>query len=203
MAKLESSFKNMVIALFGVTLIASASLGLVNDATIEPIAKAELEKQTNAIAAVLPQFESLGTAYKILPADGKDSIQIFPALNAEGEVISNAIKTYTYKGFSGYIEIMVGIDNSGAISGFQVLKHAETPGLGSKMDSWFSNTSKPAQSILGKVLSEGELSVSKDGGSIDAITAATISSRAFLDAVNRAYKTVNESGKTAQNEEGE
>jgi electron transport complex protein RnfG len=64
MAKLESSFKNMVIALFGVTLIASAALGLVNDATIEPIAKAEMEKQTNAIAAVLTEFDSLGIAFQ-------------------------------------------------------------------------------------------------------------------------------------------
>ncbi|MDA3929712.1 MAG: RnfABCDGE type electron transport complex subunit G [Prolixibacteraceae bacterium] len=200
MAKLESSFKNMVIALFGVTLIASAALGLVNDATIEPIAKAEMEKQTNAIAAVLTEFDSLGIAYKFLPSEGKDSIQIFPALNAEGEIISNAIKSYTYKGFSGYIEVMVGISNDGIISGYQVLKHAETPGLGSKMGLWFSNAEKPNQNVIGKSMSAGSLSVSKDGGSIDAITAATISSRAFLDAVNRAYSTINESGISTQKE---
>lgn len=191
MAKLTSSFKNMVIALFGVTLIASASLGLVNDVTRAPIAKAELEKQTKAIAAVLPEFEQLGTAYKVLPGDGKDSIEIFPAFDINGQLIASAVKTYTYDGFSGYIEVMVGIDNSGKLSGFRVLKHAETPGLGSKMDSWFSNTEKPGQNVVGRSLNEGALRVSNDGGSVDAITAATITSRAFLSAVNRAYEALN------------
>jgi electron transport complex protein RnfG len=95
---------------------------------------------------------------------------------------------------------MVGISNDGIISGYQVLKHAETPGLGSKMGLWFSNAEKPNQNVIGKSMSAGSLSVSKDGGSIDAITAATISSRAFLDAVNRAYSTINESGISTQKE---
>ncbi|MFA9390436.1 MAG: RnfABCDGE type electron transport complex subunit G [Prolixibacteraceae bacterium] len=200
MAKLESSFKNMLISLAGVTLIASATLGLVNDATIKPIAKAEQEKQTKAIAAVLPEFDHLANPMKVLPADGKDSIIIFQGLNAENEVIGSAVKSYTYKGFSGYIEVMVGLDKSGIVSGYQVLKHAETPGLGAKMGIWFNNVDKPAQNVIGRSLVNGTLSVSKDGGSVDAITAATISSRAFLDAVNRAYTVVNNSGDSAQKE---
>lgn len=191
MAKPQSTFKNMVIALFGVTLIASTSLGLVYDVTKAPIAKAETDKQTNAIAAVLPPFEKLGEPYKLLPDDGKDSIEVFPALDKENNEVAKAIKTYTYKGFSGYIELMVGIDKEGVISGFRVLKHAETPGLGSKMDEWFSNSEKPSQNLIGLKLGNESLKVSKDGGSIDAITAATISSRAFLDAVNRANATAN------------
>lgn len=200
MAKLESSFKNMLISLFGVTLIASAALGLVNDATKDPIAKAEIEKQTNAIAAVLPSFEKLEPVKKILPADGKDSIEIFTAINANGEIVGNAVKSYTNNGFSGYIEIMVGIDKENVIYGYQVLKHAETPGLGSKMNDWFNDTGKPGQNIIGKSLSNEKLSVSKDGGSVDAITAATISSRAFLDAINRAYSVVKDGSEPAKNE---
>lgn len=198
MAKLESSFKNMVIALFGVTLIASTSLGLVNDATKATIEKVELDKKTKAIAAVLPAFDQLGEAYKVMPENGKDSIEIYPALNAEGKIIANAVKSYTYSGFSGYIEIMVGIDNSNMVSGYQVLKHAETPGLGSKMGTWFSNADKPNQYLIGRTFPNGGLKVSKDGGDIDAITAATISSRAFLDAVNRANSVVSADGITAQ-----
>ena len=200
MAKLESSFKNMLISLFGVTLIASATLGIVNDATIEPISKAALEKQTKAIASVLPAFDQLGVPKKLLPTDGKDSIVIFPALNANGEIIGNAIKSYTYKGFSGYIEVMVGIDKDGIVSGYQVLKHAETPGLGSKMAVWFNNPEKPNQNIIGRSLANESLSVSKDGGNIDAITAATISSRAFLDAINRANNVITKSDNSTQNE---
>ena len=200
MAKLESSFKNMLLSLFGVTLIASAVLGLVNDATKAPIAKAEMEKQTKAIAQVLPEFDHLNATLKLMPIDGKDSIEVYPAVNAAGEVIGNAVKSYTYKGFSGYIEVMVGIDNNGQLTGYQVLKHAETPGLGAKMGIWFNNADKPGQNVIGRSLKDETLSVSKDGGSVDAITAATISSRAFLDAINRAYSVINQNGASAQNQ---
>lgn len=198
MAKLESSFKNMVIALFGVTLIASAALGLVNDATKTTIEKVQLEKQTDAIAAVLPEFDKLGESYKVLPNDGKDSIEVFPALNSEGTIVANAIKSYTYNGFSGFIEIMVGIDSEGTLTGYSVLKHAETPGLGSKMSIWFNDADKPSQNVIGRSLNNGSLMVTKDGGDVDAITASTITSRAFLEALNRAANTVNVDGITAQ-----
>jgi Na+-translocating ferredoxin:NAD+ oxidoreductase subunit G len=200
MAKLESSFKNMLISLFGVTLIASAVLGVVNDATKAPIAKAELEKQTKAIAAVLPAFDHLGEAYKAMPSEGKDSMVIFPAFDASNNLVGNAVKSYTNSGFSGYIEVMVGIDPMGIVSGYQVLKHAETPGLGTKMSSWFNDPIKPTQNVIGRSLAAEALTVTKDGGQIDAITAATISSRAFLDAVNRAYAVINQSGSATVNE---
>lgn len=191
MAKPQSNFRNMVIALLGVTLVASASLGLVYDATKAPIAKAEIKKQTDAIAAVLPIFEKLGESYKMLPNDGNDSIEIFPALDANNYEVGKAVKTYTNKGFSGYIELIVGFDKQGSISGFKVLKHAETPGLGSKMDEWFSNVEKKSQNIIGLTPGNTTLKITKDGGNIDAITAATITSRAFLDAINRANVTAN------------
>ncbi len=192
MAKLESTFRNMLVALFGVTLIASASLGLVYNVTKSPIERAELEKQNNAIAAVLPQFEELGTAYKKFPPEGRDSVDIFPALDQNGEIVAHAVKSYTYSGFSGYIEIMVGIDVNNTITGFRVLRHAETPGLGSKMEQWHNDTEKPGQNIVGRTLNEEGLKVSKDGGDVDAITAATITSRALMDALNRANATVSD-----------
>ncbi len=199
MAKLDSSFKNMLLSLFGVTLIASAALGLVNDATKDAIKAADIAKQTNAIAAVLPEFDHLNEPLTIMPETGRDSVTIFTALNSNNEVIGKAVQSYTYNGFSGFIEVMVGFDAEGVISGFQVLKHAETPGLGSKMDVWFSNTEKTGQCIINKNPATTKLTVSKDGGDIDAITAATISSRAFLDAINRAYSVVESQNK---NEEG-
>ncbi|MBN1927375.1 MAG: RnfABCDGE type electron transport complex subunit G [Prolixibacteraceae bacterium] len=191
MAKLESSFKNMLISLFGVTFIASASLGLVNDITKTPIAEAEKAKKNNAIAAVLPGFDHLGETEKILPENCKDSLEIYPGVDKEGQVVGNAIKSYSYKGFSGYIEVMVGFDHEGTISGYKVLKHSETPGLGSKMGTWFSDIQKQNQTIIGKNPSKQNLTVSKDGGDIDGITAATITSRAFLESVNLAYNSLN------------
>lgn len=192
MAKMESTFKNMVVSLLGITVIASASLGLVNDATKSAIAKAESDNQTKAIATVLPKFEKLNESEKVLPKEGKDSVELFRAVDANGNIVGTAIKSYSYKGFSGYIEIMVGFENDGKVSGYQVLKHAETPGLGTKMGTWFNDQNKQSQNIIGKYPGTNGFKVKKDGGDIDAITAATISSRAFLDAVNRAYSTISQ-----------
>ena len=88
-------------------------------------------------------------------------------------------------GFGGQFRVMVGFDAEGNILGYEILEHQETPGLGSHMVHWFKNADKPGQNIIGR--KAGNLTVSKDGGDIDAITAATISSRAFLKAINQAY----------------
>ena len=87
------------------------------------------------------------------------------------------------------------IDKNGNFSGYSVLEHAETPGLGSKMGDWFKNSEKPDQYVIGKNPETTKFSVSKDGGDIDAITASTISSRAFLDALNRAYDSYKNNSK--------
>ena len=88
-------------------------------------------------------------------------------------------------GFGGTIRVMVGFDAEGNILGYEILEHQETPGLGSHMVHWFKNADKPGQNIIGR--KAGALQVSKDGGDVDAITAATITSRAFLKAINQAY----------------
>ena len=186
MAKRESTFINMVVTLLLVTGIAAAALGYVYDLTKGPIAEAKLKAQQEAITKVLPEFDKLGDSYKALKKAGGDSLEFFPAYKND-ELVGTAIKTYTKKGFGGLISIMVGIDKSGNFSGFEVLEHAETPGLGSKINVWFKNTEKPNQNIIGKNPNSTKFEVSKDGGDIDAITASTITSRAFLDALNRAY----------------
>ena len=98
----------------------------------------------------------------------------------EGFAVETAVD-----GFGGQFRVMVGFDNEGNILGYEILEHQETPGLGSHMEHWFKNADKPGQNIIGR--KGGKLTVSKDGGDVDAITAATISSRAFLKAVNQAY----------------
>ena len=188
MAKRESTFINMVVTLLVVTGIAAAALGYVYDLTKGPIAEAKLKAQQEAITKVLPEFDKLGDSYKVLKETGGDSLDFFPAFKND-ELVGTAIKTYTKKGFSGFFSIMVGIDKDGNFSGFEVLEHAETPGLGSKMNVWFKNTEKPNQNIIGKNPKSTKFEVSKDGGDIDAITASTITSRAFLDALNRAYNS--------------
>ena len=198
MAKRESTFINMVVTLFVVTFIAATILGFVHDLTKDAIEVAKIKAQSEAIEKVLPGFEKLGKPFKVASAAG-DSLEFFPAYNGD-ELAGVAIKTHSNNGFSGFISIMAGIDASGNLSGYEVLEHAETPGLGSKMDVWFRNAEKPEQNVIGKNPQQYKFKVTKDGGDVDAITASTITSRAFLEALASAFdawendKTI--SGKT-------
>jgi electron transport complex protein RnfG len=186
MAQRESTFINMVVTLFVVTFVAAAILGFVHDLTKDAIEIAKAKAQSEAIEKVLPQFETLGESFKV--ATPGDSLEFFPAYNGD-ELVGVAIKTYTNNGFSGFISIMAGIDNLGNLSGYEVLEHAETPGLGSKMDGWFRDVDKPNQNLIGKNPGQFRFAVTKDGGSVDAITASTITSRAFLEALTLAFDT--------------
>ncbi len=187
MAQRESTFTNMVVTLLLVTGIAATALGYVYDLTKDAIEVAKLKAQAEAITKVLPKYETLGQSVKVETETPGDSLEIFPAYNGQ-ELAGMAVKTFTKKGFSGYISIMAGIDKDGNFSGYEVLEHAETPGLGSKMGVWFNNPDKPGQNIIGKNPDSIKFEVKKDGGDVDAITASTITSRAFLDAMKRAYK---------------
>lgn len=182
MAKKESSFVNMVLTLFVVTAIAALALGGVYNVTKEPIAIAKRLKIEKAIGEVLPEFDSI-TEFKVLPVGGKDSLTFYQA-SMEGAPVGTAVRSYTDIGFSGRFWIMVGFVDGDVVSGTSVLEHKETPGLGDKMDK---KKSVWSQQFDGKNLSEFKLKVKKDGGDVDAITAATISSRAFCDAAQRAY----------------
>ncbi len=188
MAKRESTFINMVVTLLAVTGISALALGYVYDLTKDAIAEAKLKAQKEAIAKVLPSYETLGESFKTASESAGDSLEFFPAYNGE-ELAGVAVKTFTKEGFSGFISVMAGIDKNGNFFGYEILEHAETPGLGSKMGVWFNNPEKPNQYVIGKNPKTTKFEVTKDGGQIDAITASTISSRAFLDALVRAYNS--------------
>ena len=102
-----------------------------------------------------------------------------------GDANGKAIKV-SVDGFGGKMIVMVGFAQDGTILGYKILEHQETPGLGDKAAWWFKQEDKPNQNIIGRK-ANGQFRVSKDGGDIDAITAATISSRAFLKSINDAY----------------
>lgn len=191
MKKLSSTLPNMLLSLTGICLIVAAALGFMNQVTAKPIAKAEIDAKVAAIKAVVPEFDNnpFEEQFKVAVPNETDSLVVFPAKKA-GEIVGYAIETYTKNGFSGLITIMIGFDNDSKIHDFSVLQHAETPGLGSKMQEFFHAPAKnegSIQDMRGVSMGAEPLKVSKDGGKVDAITAATISSRAFLDAVNRAY----------------
>jgi electron transport complex protein RnfG len=113
-----------------------------------------------------------------------DSLDVFPA-KKDDVLVGYAVTTYTKKGFSGNITLMAGFSPDGSIFNITVLEHKETPGLGTKMTE-----PKFKDQFKGKNPLQFKLKVKKDGGPVDAITAATISSRAFCDAVQRAYNTI-------------
>ena len=176
----------MLLSLTGVCVVAGAILAGVNQLTAGPIAIAKAATLEEAIKAVAPEFDNKPAeeAYMAVTSDG-DSLKIYPA-KLNGETVGGAVESNTKRGFNGEFQVIVGFDIEGTILNYSVLQHSETPGLGAKMDDWF-RTDKNKQSVLGRTIPDGGLKVSKDGGDVDAITAATISSRAFLDAVNRAY----------------
>ena len=177
----------MFLSLTIICIAAGAILAGVNMYTSTPIAMAKAEALQNAIREVVPEFDNIPTEeYYMVPTADGDSLKIYPA-KKNGELVGAAVESNTKKGFSGEISVIVGFDDAGKLLNYQVLQHAETPGLGAKMQEWF-HENKNNQSVIGKDLSQGELKVTKDGGDVDAITAATISSRAFLDAINRAYQ---------------
>jgi Na+-translocating ferredoxin:NAD+ oxidoreductase subunit G len=189
MAKTESTFRNMVLSLTLISLAASASLGFVYVYTKKPIELSNLNKKLNAISQVVPEFNNNPNEemYKLPTGEG-DSLDIYPA-KKDNEIVGYAVNTHTKNGFSGNISLMAGFKPDGTIINITVLEHKETPGLGSKMtDPLFKDQ------FIDKNPSGFELKVKKDGGPVDAITAATISSRAFCDAVSRAYKTLQKGG---------
>lgn len=191
MAKKESTLINMLVALIMVTLVASTALGFVYQVTKEPIAAAKLAKKLDAIQKVVPVFDNDPNAEEYKMAVDGDTLHFYPAKN-NGELVGTAIETFSNQGFTRIIKVMVGISPDGIIHDVAVLDHGETPGLGDKMERKKSDWSTQFQNKNPK---EFNISVKKDGGDIDAITASTISSRAFCDAVNRAFNAYIEGGK--------
>lgn len=200
MAK-ESTFINMSVTLFAVCLIASAVLGGVYAVTKAPIEAAQLAKINGAIGGVVPAFDNAPSDDKFeVEVNGKKSV-VYPAKNG-GEIVGYAIEASTSTGFGGNITLMVGFTPDGAIVKTSVISHAETPGLGAKITE---SESHFVTQFEGKNPADPnfKLSVKKDGGSVDAITASTITSRAFCDAVNTAYLAFCEANKNNVNNAAE
>ena len=181
MAKLESSLKNMLLSLGVICLVCAGLLATVNAMTVSRIQRVQQEKTQRAIAQVVPAFDVAPQDTAVV-VDGVE-YQVHRAMS-HGKVVGYAIESST-AGFGGPVNLMVGFSANGDIYSTAVISHSETPGLGAKMtedDSHFRTQ------FAGKNPAEYELAVTKDGGDVDAITASTITSRAFTSAVRQAYK---------------
>jgi electron transport complex protein RnfG len=182
---IKSSLRNMVLVLTLVCLGASAAVAVIYSVTKDPIAAAATAKTNKAIEEVVPAFDNnpseevLNIAADLQKPDETNKVYV---AKKGGEIVGYAIESTTKKGFGGAFSIMVGFTPDGKVYNTSVLSHSETPGLGAKI------TDKASHFITqwkDKNLTDGSvnISVKKDGGDIDAITASTISSRAFCDAM--------------------
>ena len=208
MAKLKSTLPNMLMSLTMIAAVAAVALAGVYMLTEKPIDEAKAKKQQEAIMEVLPKLDSTyfaqGDSLRIAAPD-----TVYTVDSVKMDTISTIILHKAYVGkkwvgtaveatskgnkntpFGDTFNLMVGFDTEGNIVQYVVLSQKETPGLGAKMDNWFKNEEKPKQNILGKNPAKDNLTVSKDGGDVDAITASTITSRAFLETVERAYQAI-------------
>lgn len=197
MAK-ESTFMNMSVTLFVICLFASAVLGGVYAVTKAPIEAAQIAKTNGAIGGVVAEFDNAPSDEKFeVEVDGNKSV-IYPAKKG-GEIVGYAVEASSASGFGGVINLMVGFNPDGSIVGTSVLAHAETPGLGAKITEGESHF---VTQFEGKNPGDPnfKMIVKKDGGDIDAITASTITSRAFCEAVSNAYKAFLEASKKSVKE---
>lgn len=181
MKKLASTLPNMLLSLTLIAAVAAALLAFVYQTTDPIISASKVASLKAGIDKVVPQHDNIpfDEALEI------DEYKVYPARQGN-ELVGYAVESFTNNGFSGLVKVLVGIDKEGKVIDYTVLQHAETPGLGSKMEQWFRGEKG---NVLGADLTS-PLKVTKDGGSIDAISAATISSRAFLETLNGAYAVV-------------
>ena len=178
---MESSLKNMVVVLFTITLISSAAVGGVYMITKEPIEQAKVAAVNDALNQVLPEYEA--TTSQTIEVNSLPIVA--HTATVADKAVGYAVESISKNGFGGTVRLMVGFDTAGKIININVLEQKETPGLGTKMTD---EGNVLLASFKDKNASEINMTVKKDGGDIDALTAATISSRAYAEAVAVAYE---------------
>lgn len=190
--KKESTLANMVVVLFVITLVAGLSLGYVNDLTLAPKARARLARKVDALTSVLPAFDNnpIAEMARVPSPVAGDSIEIYPAFR-DNAFVGAAATGASAKGYSGVVRLMVGFLPDGRIENIAVLEQKETPGLGTKMKG-----EKFLEQFKGKDPATFDLKVQKDGGQVDALAGATISTRAFTEATRQAYDAYMEQKET-------
>lgn len=182
--------------LTGIALVAGAALASVNELTKDTILQLKEKSEQDAIAKVLGGGDVMVQQIDTVIYDNCN----FIVMNAGEKGVAIKAVDPQNASFGGGLTIMVGIDPNGVVLGYSILETHETPGLGAKASEWFQKGQKG--DIIGRNLTEKELTVSKDGGDVDAITASTITSRAFLRAVNAANQAYHQTLDKDDNADG-
>lgn len=188
MKRLPSTLPYMLLSLGLITVVAGALLGWMYDITKAPIERQMTEQQQAAIREVAPPFDNNPEKDKWETMIDGNTFTVYPAV-MKGSLAGAAVKGASMNGFSGEIVVMAGFNDDGSLRDYRVLSQAETPGLGAKMEEWFRDPSG-ARSVIGKNPASYSFYVTQDAashGKVDAITAATISSRAFLEILRNAF----------------
>ena len=172
----------LILSLTLISAVCAAVLAIVNNATKERIANLATLKANNAARAVLPASVKAIEPVKD-PADASLTAFIGYADDAKTQIAGYAVPGLTAKGYGGNIRLMVGLNPDRTVISYQVLAAAETPGLG-------SNLTTPAFIARFKDQPAASVKVTKDGGKIEALTSATITSRAVCDAVADAARRI-------------
>ena len=168
----------MLVVLTVIAIVAAGVLASVNAVTAPQIEKINAENLAAGIKSVMGSDD-----IQVADPQNMDGFEVYHVSDKDGKTLGCAVVT-TENGFGGALKVLVGFDVKGDILGYTVLEHAETPGLGAKADEWFQDK------IIGMNPGTSNFTVSKDGGDVDAITASTITSRAFLKAILNAYDKV-------------
>jgi len=185
--KMKSNILTMTLTLLLVASVSSALLAYVYKITKEPIEIANKKKKIEALSEVMPEFDNspIDESFKVATDD--DSLVCY--IGKMGDtIVGIAIESFTNKGFSGHFDVMVGLTLDGTIYNTVMLEHHETPGLGDKTEKEKSDWTEQFKM---KNPIKFNIKVKKDGGDVDAITAATITSRAYVDAIQRAIDAFN------------
>ena len=205
MKKLQSNITNMALVLTLIAVVAAGLLAWVNNVTSGPIKEINDQAIENGIKSVILGDRNI--EFTVEAPVEREGFIFHNVNDKKGNLIGTAVESTDKNGFGGALKVMVGFDPEGVILGYTVLEHSETPGLGAQADGWFRQKSgevkeqpavvnvllgapgKPGNhNIIGMNPGDDMMIVSKDGGDVDAITASTITSKAFLRAVNAAYK---------------
>lgn len=186
----------MAVVLTCIAVVAGGALAYVNAVTAPQIEKINHENLSNGIKKVMGSDNINVSAPIKKTADvmGKTrNFTIYDITDGSGKNIGHAVQS-SANGFGGTLEVLTGFAPDGTILGYTILQSAETPGLGAKANLWFQKENGEKRTIIGKNPGQCNFTVSKDGGDIDAITASTITSRAFLTAVKSAYDQISGNG---------
>ena len=165
----------LALTLLAITAVVAAALAWINSITKDKIAAINAQKTADAISAVLPDADTAveldsfpndsGLISTVYASDTGYAVEVQPA------------------GFGGTVTMMVGVDKSGQVLGISIVSHSETAGLGAVAAAETSAGNAFRDSFVGL---SGSVAVTKDGGQVDALTGATITSRAVCEGVNAA-----------------